>query len=409
MSVKGKNEGEGSTEGPCQGSSSPKEKFETLAIRTQAERSGFGEHSAPIYLTSSFVFDDAEDMRASFAEEKEKNIYSRFSNPNNSEFVEKMVKMEGAESGYAFASGMASIFSTFGALLSSGDHVVSARSVFGSTHALFTKFLPKWNISTSYFNIDEVEQVEDLIHPNTKILFAETPTNPGLDILDLEFLGRVAKKHNLILVIDNCFATPYLQQPIKYGADIVLHSATKLIDGQGRVLGGVAVGRADLIREIYLFSRNTGPSLSPFNAWVLSKSLETLAVRVDRHCENALELAQFLEGQEKVNWVKYPFLPSHPQYEIAKKQMKKGGNIVTFEIKGGLEEGRAFLNRIKMCSLSANLGDTRTIVTHPASSTHSKLSKEERLEVGITDGLIRVSTGLENISDIVSDLQQALN
>jgi O-succinylhomoserine sulfhydrylase len=320
-----------------------------------------------------------------------------------------MVKMEGAESGYAFASGMASIFSTFGALLSSGDHVVSARSVFGSTHALFTKFLPKWNISTSYFNIDEVEQVEDLIHPNTKILFAETPTNPGLDILDLEFLGQVAKKHNLILVIDNCFATPYLQQPIKYGADIVLHSATKLIDGQGRVLGGVAVGRADLIREIYLFSRNTGPSLSPFNAWILSKSLETLAVRVDRHCDNALELAQFLEEQEKVNWVKYPFLASHPQYEIAKKQMKKGGNIVTFEIKGGVEAGRTFLNRIKMCSLSANLGDTRTIVTHPASSTHSKLSKEERGEVGITDGLIRVSTGLENISDIVSDLQQALN
>jgi O-succinylhomoserine sulfhydrylase len=320
-----------------------------------------------------------------------------------------MVKMEGAESGYAFASGMASIFSTFGALLSSGDHVVSARSVFGSTHALFTKFLPKWNISTSYFNIDEVEQVEDLIHPNTKILFAETPTNPGLDILDLEFLGQVAKKHNLILVIDNCFATPYLQQPIKYGADIVLHSATKLIDGQGRVLGGVAVGKADLIREIYLFSRNTGPSLSPFNAWILSKSLETLAVRVDRHCDNALELAQFLEGQEKVNWVKYPFLASHPQYAIAKKQMKKGGNIVTFEIKGGVEAGRTFLNRIKMCSLSANLGDTRTIVTHPASSTHSKLSKEERGEVGITDGLIRVSTGLENISDIVSDLQQALN
>ena len=386
-----------------------KQKFETQAIRIQSERSGFAEHSTPLYLTSSFVFEDAEDMRASFAEEKEKNIYSRFSNPNNSEFVAKMVAMEGAESGYAFASGMGAIFSTFAALLGSGDHVVSARSVFGSTHALFTKYLPKWNISTSYFNVEDVATVEDLITPNTKILYAETPTNPGLDILDLEFLGAVAKKHNLILVIDNCFATPYLQQPIKYGADLVLHSATKLIDGQGRVLGGVAVGREDLIREIYLFSRNTGPSLSPFNAWVLSKSLETLSVRVDRHCENALALAEFLEAEEQVNWVKYPFLKSHPQYEIAIKQMKKGGNIVTFEVKGGLEAGRAFLNRIKMCSLSANLGDTRSIVTHPASSTHSKLSKEERLEVGITDGLIRVSVGLENISDIVSDLNQALN
>ena len=260
-----------------------------------------------------------------------------------------------------------------------------------------------------YFDIAEVEGIEALIKPNTKIIFAETPTNPGLEIIDLEFLGAIAKKHGILLVIDNCFATPYLQQPIKYGADLVVHSATKLIDGQGRVLGGVAVGRADLIREIYLFSRNTGPSLSPFNSWILSKSLETLCVRVDKHCENALAVAQFLEKEAKVNWVKYPFLPSHPQYEIAIKQMKKGGNIVSFELKGGIEEGRNFLNRISMCSLSANLGDTRTIVTHPASSTHSKLSVEERAGVGITDGLIRVSVGLENISDIVKDLSQALN
>jgi O-succinylhomoserine sulfhydrylase len=281
--------------------------------------------------------------------------------------------------------------------------------VFGSTHALFTRFFPKWNIETSYFDIAEVEGIEALIKPNTKIIFAETPTNPGLEIIDLEFLGAIAKKHGILLVIDNCFATPYLQQPIKYGADLVVHSATKLIDGQGRVLGGVAVGRADLIREIYLFSRNTGPSLSPFNSWILSKSLETLCVRVDKHCENALAVAQFLEKEAKVNWVKYPFLPSHPQYEIAIKQMKKGGNIVSFELKGGIEEGRNFLNRISMCSLSANLGDTRTIVTHPASSTHSKLSVEERAGVGITDGLIRVSVGLENISDIVKDLSQALN
>ena len=382
--------------------------FETDAIRLQTERSQFSEHSTPLYLTSSFVFEDAEDMRASFAEEKQRNLYSRFSNPNNSEFVNKMVALEGAEAGYAFATGMSAIFSTFGALLSAGDHIVSCRSVFGSTHSLFTKYLPKWNIETSYFKVDEVENLESLIQENTKILYIETPTNPGVDVLDLEELGEIAKRHNILFVVDNCFATPYLQNPIQFGADLVVHSATKLIDGQGRVLGGVVVGRKELIREIYLFSRNTGPALSPFNAWILSKSLETLAVRVDRHCENALKLAQLLETHENVNLVKYPFLESHPKYAIAKKQMKQGGNIVVFEVKGGIESGRKFLNKIKMCSLSANLGDTRTIVTHPASTTHSKLSEKDRLEVGITDGLIRVSVGLENINDIVYDINQAL-
>ena len=382
--------------------------FETQAIRNQTERSQFSEHSTPMYVTSSFVFDDAEDMRASFAEEKEKNLYSRFSNPNTTEFVNKIVAMEKAESGYAFATGMAAVFSTFGALLNAGDHVVSCRSVFGSTHSLFTKFLPKWNIETSYFKVNEVDRIESLIQPNTKILYAETPTNPAVDLLDLELLGSIAKKHNLLLIIDNCFATPYLQNPIQFGADIVIHSATKLIDGQGRVLGGVAVGKADLIREIYLFSRNTGPAMSPFNAWVLSKSLETLAIRVEKHCDNALKVAEFLETQSNVNVVKYPFLKSHPQYKTAKKQMKLGGNIIAFEIKGGIESGRNFLNKIQMCSLSANLGDTRSIVTHPASTTHSGLEEEDRLEVGITDGLVRVSIGLENVNDIINDLKQAL-
>ncbi len=382
--------------------------FETQAIRTQTERSQFFEHSTPLYLTSSFVFEDAEDMRASFAEEKQRNLYSRFSNPNTTEFVEKIVKMEGAESGYAFATGMSAVFSTFAALLNSGDHIVSSRSVFGSTHSLFTKFLPKWNIETSYFKVNEPNKIESLIQPNTKILYAETPTNPAVDILDLELLGKLAKKHNLLLIIDNCFATPYLQNPIKFGADLVIHSATKLIDGQGRVLGGVTVGKADLVREVYLFSRNTGPAMSPFNAWVLSKSLETLAVRVEKHCENALKVAAFLEGNSNVQLVKYPFLKSHPQYEIAKKQMRLGGNVIAFEIKGGINAGRKFLNKIKMCSLSANLGDTRTIVTHPASTTHSKLSIEDRLEVGITDGLVRCSIGLENVEDVINDLKQAL-
>ncbi|MGL6128371.1 O-succinylhomoserine sulfhydrylase [Chryseobacterium artocarpi] len=385
------------------------ENFETSAIRTQTERSQFDEHSTPLYLTSSFIFQDAEDMRASFAEEKPKNLYSRFSNPNVSEFTEKIAKMEGAEAGYAFATGMAAIYSTFAALLSAGDHIVSCQSVFGSTHTLFTKYFPKWNIETTYFKAEDAENVEQYIQPNTKILYLETPTNPAIEILDLEFFGKIAKKHNLIFIVDNCFATPYLQQPIKYGADVVVHSATKLIDGQGRVLGGIAVGKEDLIREIYLFARNTGPALSPFNAWVLSKSLETLAIRVEKHCENALKVAEFLESHPNVEFVKYPFLKSHPNYEVAKKQMKLGGNIVAFEIKGGIEGGRNFLNKIQMCSLSANLGDTRTIVTHPASTTHSKLSDEERNEVGITAGLVRCSVGLENVDDIIADLKQALD
>ncbi|PTT74476.1 MULTISPECIES: O-succinylhomoserine sulfhydrylase [unclassified Chryseobacterium] len=385
------------------------ENFETFAIRTQTERTQFDEHSTPLYLTSSFIFKDAEDMRASFAEEKPKNLYSRFSNPNVTEFTDKIAKMEGAEAGYAFATGMAAIYSTFATLLNAGDHIVSCQSVFGSTHTLFTKYFPKWNIETTYFKAEDAENVEKYIQPNTKILYLETPTNPAIEVLDLEFFGHIAKKHNLIFIVDNCFATPYLQQPIKYGADIVVHSATKLIDGQGRVLGGVAVGREDLIREIYLFARNTGPAMSPFNAWVLSKSLETLAIRVEKHCENALKVAEFLESHPNVELVKYPFLKSHSSYEIAKKQMKLGGNIVVFEIKGGIEGGRNFLDKIKMCSLSANLGDTRTIVTHPASTTHSKLSDEERNEVGITAGLVRCSVGLENVEDIIADLRQALD
>ena len=384
-------------------------KFETNAIRNQLGRTQYLEHSAPMFLTSSYVFEDAEDMRASFAEEKDRNVYSRYSNPNTSEFIEKVCLMEAAEAGFAFSSGMAAVFSTFAALLESGDHILSARSVFGSTHSLYTNFFPKWNIETTFFGVDEVEKVAQLVRPNTKILYAESPTNPGVDVLDLEFLGKLAKEHNLIFVVDNCFASPYLQQPIKFGAHLVIHSGTKLMDGQGRVLAGITVGQADLIDKIYRFSRITGPSLSPFNAWVLSKSLETLAVRVDRHCANALTLAEFLESHEKVNWVKYPFLKSHPQYELAKKQMKAGGCVVAFEIKGGLEAGRIFFDSIQLLSLSANLGDARSIVTHPASTTHSKLTPEERKSVGISEGMVRVSAGLEHIDDIIADIGQALN
>ncbi len=386
-----------------------KNKFETEAIRIQIERSKFLEHSSPIYLTSSFVFEDSEDMRASFAEEKERNIYSRYSNPNSSEFIEKVCKMEGAEDGFAFASGMSAVFSTFAALLNSGDHILSARSIFGSTHSLFTQVFPKWNINHSYFKTGDSDELKQLITPKTKIIFVESPTNPGVDILDLEALGKFSKKHGLIMIVDNCFASPYLQQPIKFGADLVIHSGTKLMDGQGRVLAGITVGKRDLIDKIYRYSRITGPALSPFNAWVLSKSLETLGVRVDRHCANAIKVAKFMESHKNVNWVKYPFLKSHPQYRLAKKQMKAGGCVVAFELKGGLGAGKKFFDSIEMLSLSANLGDTRSIVTHPASTTHSKLSVEERLECGITDGMIRVSVGLEHVDDIIRDIEQALD
>lgn len=383
--------------------------FETNAIRMQMDRSGNLEHSVPLYLTSSFVFEDAEDMRASFAEEKDRNIYSRYTNPNTSELIAKICQMEGAEAGYAFASGMAAVYSTFAALLESGDHIVSCSSVFGSTLSLYNNFFPKWQISTDLFNVnDSAAAIEALIKSNTKVIYVESPTNPGVDILDLQMIGDIAAKHGLILIVDNCFASPYLQQPISFGAHLVVHSATKLIDGQGRVLGGITVGEATLIDKIYRFSRISGPAMSPFNAWVLSKSLETLAVRVDRHCENALGLAQFLEAHDSVKMVKYPFLKSHPKYEMAKKQMKAGGAVVAFELEGGLDTGKKFFNNIQMLSLSANLGDTRSIVTHPASTTHAKLSPEARLEAGITDGLIRVSVGLENIADIIKDVSQAI-
>ncbi len=384
-------------------------KFETNAIRNQMERSQNLEHSTPLHLTSSFVFEDAEDMRASFAEEKERNIYSRFTNPNTTEFVDKVAQMEGAEAGVAFATGMGAVFATFATFLNAGDHIVSARALFGSTHTLFTKYLPKWQITTSYFPSDDLSLIEGLIKPNTKCIYVESPTNPGVDILDLEAIGKIAKQHKLLFIVDNCFATPYLQQPIQYGADLVIHSATKLMDGQGRVLGGITVGSKQLVRELFLFARNTGASLSPFNAWILSKSLETLAVRIDRHCKNAHVIAEKLEACQEINWVKYPFLKSHPQYALAKKQMLKGGNIIAFELKGGIDAGRNFINAIELCSLSSNLGDSRTIITHPASTTHSKLSEEDRLAVGITDGMIRLSVGLEHHEDIWNDLKNALS
>lgn len=382
--------------------------FETDAIRAQSQRSENKEHSVPIYLTSSFVFDDAEHARALFADEVQGNIYTRYSNPNNNELVEKLCLLEGTEDGIATASGMAAMYVSMAALLKAGDHVLASRSVFGSTHQILNTIFPRFNISYTYADIDDPASWESKIQKNTKMIFVETPSNPALDIIDLEWLGKLAAKHKLILNVDNCFATPYLQNPAKWGAHLVTHSATKFIDGQGRVIGGAILGTKELIKEVRFFARHTGPAMSPFNAWLLSKSLETLAVRMEQHCKNALALATYLESNPQVEKVKYPFLTSHPQHELAKKQMRLGGGVVSFEIKGGIESGRKFLNALKMLSHSANLGDTRSIATHPASTTHSKLSEEERQAVGITPGLVRISVGLESIQDIIKDVEQAL-
>jgi len=383
-------------------------KFSTDSIRIQTKRTSQREHSTPLFMTSSFVFDSAEQARALFANEMEGNIYSRYSNPNTDEFVHKMCKLEGADEGVATASGMAAVFSTLAALLDKGDHVLVSRSVFGSTHQILTSILPKWGVTHTYVDIDTPEKWDDQIQDNTRMLFLETPSNPGLDLIDLEWAGELSRKHGLTMVVDNCFATPYLQQPIRHGADIVVHSATKFIDGQGRAIGGVIVGKEHLMADIRFFTRQTGPALSPFNAWIFSKSLETLSARMDKHCDNALKLAQFLESHPGVASVKYPFLESHPQHELAQKQMKAGGGIVVFEVKGGYEPSKSFLDHIEMLSLSANLGDTRTIATHPASTTHSKLTEEERQAVNITPGLIRISVGLEDIDDITADIDNAL-
>ena len=380
----------------------------TKAIRTQVPRTDEMEHSSPLFLTSSFCFEDAEDMRAAFADETDDNIYSRFSNPGVQEFIDKICLLEGAEAGFATASGMSAIFASFMALLKQGDHMIACNSIFGSTHTVITKYLPKFGISYTYVNAADVASWEAAITPQTRMIYLETPTNPGLDIIDLQAVGDLAQKHNLILNVDNCFATPVCQQPIQYGAHLVVHSATKWIDGQGRVMGGVVVGKKELVKEVFLFCRSTGPALSPFNAWVLSKSVDTLDVRMERHASNALYLAQNLQKHPAISWLKYPFLPTHPQYSIAKKQMRDGGGIVCFELKGGIESGRAFLNKLQMFSLTANLGDARSIASHPASTTHAKLTEEERSAINITPGLIRLSVGLEHRDDILADILQAL-
>lgn len=377
-------------------------------IRTRVEQTNEMEHSSPLFLTSSFCFDNAEEMRAAFADETDDNIYSRFSNPTVQEFTDRMCVLEGMESGFATASGMSAVFATMLTFLKKGDHLLSCNAIFGSTHTVITKILPKYGIEYTYVPAGDMASWESAIRKNTKMIFLETPTNPGLDLIDLQVVGDLSKKHGLIYCVDNCFATPIGQLPALYGADLVLHSATKWLDGQGRVLGGVVLGSKQLIHDIYLFCRSTGPSLSPFNAWILSRSLETLEVRMERHASNAFYLAEQLQHHKAISWLKYPFLESHPQYAIAKKQMKNGGGLFCFELKGGLESGRKFLDNLQMLSRTANLGDTRSIASHPASTTHAKLSEEERLAVNITPGLIRISCGLEHREDILNDIVQAL-
>ncbi len=378
-------------------------------IREQAKRSSLREHSVPLYLTSSFIFDSAEQGRAVFADEEEAMVYSRYANPNTTEFINKVCLMEEAEAGLAFASGMGAIFATFAAFIAQGDHIVSSRAIFGSTHQLFTQLFPRWGVTTTYVDAINPEEWEKAIQPNTKFIFLESPSNPGLELVDLEWLGGLKKKYpQIIFAIDNCFATPYLQKPLPYGFDLSIHSATKYMDGQGRVLGGIVVGKQELMDKMMFLIRHTGPAMSAFNAWILSKSIETLGLRMDRHCSNALALAEELEKNEEVLDVKYPFLPSHPQYELAKKQMKAGGGIVTIEVKGGKERSFKFLDALNMILYTSNLGDSRSIATHPASTTHSKLSEEEREKLGIRPGTVRLSIGIEDKQDIIDDILQAL-
>jgi O-succinylhomoserine sulfhydrylase len=383
-------------------------KDSTKGIRLQTKRTEYREHSAPLFMTSSFVYHDAEHAEQMFAGQGEGDIYSRFTNPNTTELINKVCAMEGAAAGIAAASGMAAIFNTLAAHLSSGDHVVASNSLFGNSTHILDHILPKWGVKSTLIDIDDQAAWEKAITPETKMVFIETPSNPGLDIIDMTWLGALCKANSALFVVDNCFATPILQKPMLYGADISIHSATKWMDGQGRTMGGIVVGTEIAVAPIFEFLRRTGACMSPFNAWILSKSLETLELRMERHCQNAMKLAEFLENHTGIESVKYPFLPSHHQYELAQKQMTMGGGIVTCNIKGDKETCFQMINRLKLLSITANLGDSRTIITHPATTTHSKLSEGDRIKAGIYPTTLRISVGLEHIDDIISDIAQAL-
>ena len=383
-------------------------KKQTKAIRTQTKKTHFREHSTPLFLTSSFTFESAEQGKALFDETEQGNLYSRFSNPTVQEFVDKVCILEDSEDGIATATGMAAVFASMASLLESGDHLIASRALFGSAHQIISQILIKWGITHTYIDASASEaEWEAAIQPSTKMIYLETPSNPGLELVDLEMIGRLCKKHNLIFNVDNCFATPALQTPADYGADLVVHSATKFMDGQGRVLGGIVTGKKELIKAVRFFCRQTGPSMSPFNAWVISKSIETLSLRMEKHSSNALLLAQALEAHPDVKKVNYPYLPSHPQYALAKKQMSAGGAVVTIELEGGFDRVSRFMKALQIASLSSNLGDTRTIITNPFTTTHAKLAPAEKAALGITEGLIRISVGLEAIEDLIEDFENA--
>ena len=384
--------------------------LETLAIRAGIHRSQFNEHSEALYLTSSFVFDNAEQAAARFSGEEPGNVYSRFTNPTVTAFEERLAALEGAEACVATASGMSAILACVMGLLSAGDHIIASKSLFGSTLNFFNNILKRFGVETTFVSLTEIEEWKIAVKENTKIFFIETPSNPLTEISDIGALAALARKSGAWLVVDNCFCSPILQRPLDLGADIVIHSATKYLDGQGRVLGGAVLGKRDLIMEkgVFSFLRTAGPTLSAFNAWVLLKGMETLKIRMEAHSANALKIAHWLEEQPNITKVYYPGLSSHPQYFLAKQQQKTGGGIVSFEVKGGKKEAWSIINSTRMLSITANLGDTKSTLTHPATTTHSRISQDERNAAGITDGLLRIAVGLESVKDIKADLVTGL-
>ena len=383
--------------------------FETLAVRAGQQRTAEHEHAEPIFPTSSYVFDSAAQAAARFKGEEPGNIYSRFTNPTVRTFEQRLAALEGGDSCVATSSGMAAILSTCMALLKSGDHIVSSRAIFGSTVVLFNKYISPFGVDVSYVPLTDLQAWRDAIRPETRILFLETPSNPLTEVADIAALAQLAHEHDCLLVVDNCFCTPALQQPLQLGADIVIHSATKYIDGQGRCVGGAVVGNKELVGEgVYGFLRTAGPTMSPFNAWVFLKGLETLSLRMKAHSDNALQLARFLEGHAAVDRVYYPGLESHAQHQLASQQQSGYGGVLAFEVKGGQEAAWNIIDNTQMLSITANLGDAKTTITHPATTTHGRLSDEERQEAGIQPGLIRIAVGLEDIEDIKADIQRGL-
>ena len=378
--------------------------FETDAVRAGIERSQFGEHSEGLFLTSSFVFKNAQEAADRFSGKTDGNVYSRFTNPTVKNFEDRLASLEGAQQCIATSSGMSAILATFMALCKPGDHVVASKSIFGTSIQLFNNFFSKWGLRVTYVQLSDLEAWKNAVEKNTKLFFIETPSNPLTEIVDIQKLSLISKSAKIKLIVDNCFCTPAIQKPLELGADIVIHSATKYLDGQGRCLGGAVLGKKNIMKNVYIFLRNSGVTLSPFNAWIFLKGLETLQIRMERQSENAQKLASYLESSKNISRVFYPGLKSHAQFSIANKQQKLGGAVLSFEVNGGKKAAWKLINQTKLLSITANLGDTKTTITHPATTTHSRLTQAERDDSGVSDSLIRIAVGLENIEDIKADL-----